>query len=98
VRWQSKEIKWVSHLHRRCAQPLLSDELNIPANKIEKCPSYKSKEMGGVTPSGPYLIHMFCHEIERLRKQLDAECIKWLAMSLLLLIDASYKVCFLEFL
>jgi hypothetical protein len=38
--------------------------------------------MGGVTPSGPYLIHMFCREIERLRKLLDAECIKRLATSL----------------
>lgn len=90
--WQSREIKWIGHLRTRRDQPTPTDERNIPADQVEKCPEYKSDEMGGVTPSPPYLIHMFCRETERLRKCLDADCIKRLATSGVLSIDASYKV------
>jgi hypothetical protein len=92
--WQSNEIKWAGHLRRRRSNELFTDEKDIPAEEVEKCPEYKSDEMGGVTPSGAYLIHMFCREVERARKHLDADCIKRLITSLFMSIDASYKVRF----
>lgn len=92
ARWQSKETKWAAHLRRRREKPLWQDGPKIPADEVEKCPEYKSEEMGGVTPSPSYLIHMFCRETEKRRKELDAECVKRGRMSQFLTLDGSYKV------
>jgi hypothetical protein len=93
ARWQAKEIKWLGHVRARRKLPAGPfDEQDIPVEEIEKCPEYKSDEMGGVSPSASYLIHMFCRETERLRGYFDAECIKRLITSGTLSLDASYKV------
>ena len=89
--WQKKELQWLALLQSRMTSPLPYD-MNININDIEKCPSYLSPELGGVSPSRYYLMFSFCHHVEKKKRYYDSECIKRAKSSRFGAIDASYKI------
>lgn len=92
LHWQKLEKQWARYVIKWLAQPAPNQLPPIRRDEIQKCPFYFSEELGGCTPSGKWLIHMFCVVIGKLRKYLDSECLKRAKATLILAIDASYKV------
>lgn len=92
AKWQSRELQWAGHLRCRRLKPHVTDEVNIDASEIVKCPEYTSEEMGGITPCASWLLLMFNRAIEKIRAYLDSECLKRLSTSTMFAIDASFKV------
>ena len=89
-RWQEKEAKWLAFLKRRKLSPAPCDPLDF--SDVEKCPHYLSSGIGGIVPSGSWLVHVFCSKILKLRGYFDAEIVKRVATSEYFSLDASYKV------
>ena len=91
--WQQKEIKWLSHLYSRQRSPVVGiagadRDLMI----VDRCPSYSSKQYGGCSPGGKYLMSILNETIERDRPYYDAEVIRRMRDCIVLALDASYKV------
>lgn len=92
LEWQKKENLWARHIIQQLIQPSALDPLPRNRSDIEKCPEYFSPGIGGCTPSGKYLVEIFCLVVKRMRRYYDSECIKRARSSLIIAIDASYKV------
>jgi len=95
-RWQEKEIKWLCHLASRMEEPLATVEGDRDSKEdlrnVERMPSYFSDECCGGTPSASYLINTFCKSIDRKRSYYDKETLRRMKNSLMIAIDASFKV------
>lgn len=92
LEWQKLENQFLSYVIMRLKNPQLGQDRNLKGTDIQKCPEYYSNELGGCVPSAPWLIDAFCSVIEGMRSYLDSECIKRAIHSLILAIDASYKI------
>ena len=85
-----KENMWARHIITKLNQPTVTQQ-PIPRSSIEKCPEYYSKELGGCTPSGRYLVQMFCTVVQNMRHYYDSECLKRAKIPKILAVDASYN-------
>lgn len=92
LEWQKLENQFLSYVIMRLKNPQLGQNRNLKGTDIQKCPEYFSKELGGCVPSAKWLIDAFCSVIEGMRDYLDSECLKRAIHSLILAIDASYKI------
>ena len=91
LEWQKRENQWAHYVTKRLRQPMVVQQ-QISREDIQKCPEYFSRRLGGCTPSGRWLVNMFCTVITRMRHYYDSECIKRASTSKVLAVDASYKV------
>lgn len=89
--WNKKENEWLSFIKRSESSVMYAHD-QTKREDIEKCPPYFSDELGGCVPSGKWLVTIFCLTVEKLHDYYDSECIKRLFSSVILSIDASYKV------
>ena len=92
--WQKKEVQWLSHLSARMDSNVSSVVGGVDSHlrNVTKCPSYYSSECCGATPSSPYLVTMFNKSINGSRRYFDAEVVRRMKNSMMVAIDASYKV------
>lgn len=90
--WQKLENAWARYVIKWLEQPSANQLPLIRRDQIQKCPEYFSRELGGCIPSGDWLVNMFCSVLLSMRPYLDSEVIKRLRLSILIAIDASYKV------
>lgn len=94
LQWQKRENQWGANVSKELQNPTITGMLNpIRREEIEKCPHYFSEKLGGCVPSGSWLTDMFCLVLEEMRPYFDSEVGKRLKSSLILAIDASYKIC-----
>lgn len=89
--WNKKENEWLSFIKRSESSVMYAHD-QTKREDIDKCPPYFSDELGGCVPSGKWLVMIFCLTVEKLHDYYDSECIKRLFSSVILSIDASYKV------
>ena len=93
-RWQEKEIQWLCHLASRMENPIatVSNGRDCDLQSVEKMPCYFSEKCCGGTPGSSYLINTFNQSIDQNRRYYDEETVRRMKNSLMIAIDASFKV------